>query len=111
MREIIASTKNFSKVDMMNSRNGKALKDVKLDMISVEKLGVLHVDDDDDPRDVGVIITTDGDCLTCISSNAIEMITDCISLIDDDGETIGFTMDVRKSKQDREFIALTVHIL
>lgn len=107
-RTIIKGTENFNKIDMLNSRNGDALKDYNGKRVSVSKLGILDVDEDGEDKTVGVIIDDTGKAITCVSSMAIDVITDSISLIDEEGMKLDYLVNVKKSKNDREFISLTV---
>lgn len=110
MREITKSTSNFTKLDAINSKNGIALKDVNGQTLNVKSLAVMMVDDEEGQKEVGVINTTDGKCYTTISSNACEVIADTIPIIEEEGLSITFDIDVRTSKGNREFIAITLGI-
>lgn len=117
MRKIVNSTKNFTKIDMLNARNGKALRDIDGEMISVKKMAVLEVqEEDDDVKAVGVIVTNDNEVYTCISSGAIAMITDSIVILEEDDLNLSFKVEARLSKnktedgEQREFIALTAFV-
>lgn len=108
MKTIINSTKNFTRKQAINSKNGIALKDMNGSEVHVSGLAVLE--DSDSPegtKEVGVIIAEDGMCYTCISSGAIDVIGDCIDLVNE-GEEVTLKVDVRTSKGGREFIALIV---
>lgn len=108
MKETICNS-NLTKVDILNSRNGVALKDATTP-IDVKGLGVVKVEEEGEEREVGIITSQDGRCYTTISANAIEMITDCCEIIDS-GEKLRFNVEVRQSKGGRDFIALTAEIV
>lgn len=108
MRTITSSTKNFTKVDLINSKSGVALKDEE--MVTVSKLAVIHDDGaekGEDPKDIGVIVTDEGKTVTCISTGAIETIFESIELVDE-GMKFHYLVDIRTSKSGNEFITLSL---
>ena len=107
MRTIEIATKNFTKKNAINVRNGSALKDHGGEEINIEKVCVgTDVDEDGEVKNFGAFITTSGDCYTFISENAIETAKDLIEIIDEEEDAVSCRVDVRKSKGGREFIAL-----
>ena len=110
MRTVENSTSNFTKRDVINVRNGSALKDHGGEEISITKVCV-GTDVDEESGDVkrfGAFITTSGDCLTFISENAIETAAELIDIINEEDSPVNCRVDVRKSKGGREFIALVL---
>lgn len=110
-REIANATKSFNKLDAINAYNGMALKDARGETIAVKALAAVRDVDTDtgEITPVGIIISKDGNAYTTISQMAIDVVNDCISLIDDEGMDISLEVNVRTSKGGREFIALTIH--
>ena len=108
MKTIDLSTKNFTKLDSINSRNGVALKDCDGMSIAVKKLATgLDVDDKGKERSVGVIVSTDDEYYTTISESACDIIEEAMELVDS-GMNLEMRVTKRTSKNDREFIAITV---
>lgn len=108
MREVITATANFKKIDLLNSRTATPLKEADGNRIKVARLGVLNVVENDETKTVGMIVDDTGAGFSCISTNAISVIEDSIELIDE-GMSVEFLINVKRSKNDRDFIAITVY--
>lgn len=108
MRTVGNSTKNFTRRDAINVRNGSALKEHAGEEISITKVCVgTDVDEESgDTKRFGAFITESGECLTFISENAIETAAELIEIINEEENPVSCRVDVRKSKGGREFIAL-----
>lgn len=107
MREVTEATKNFTRKDRISIRNGVALKDVDGKEIAVSKIAIgTDVDESTgEVKNYGAFITESGECYTFISSNAIECAKDLIEIVDDEG-VITVKVEMRKSKQGRDFVSL-----
>lgn len=107
MREVAESTKNFTRKDKISIRNGMALKDIDGKEITVGKIAIgTDVDESTgECKNYGAFITESGECYTFISANAIECAKDLIEIVDDEGAAT-VKVEIRKSKQGRDFVSL-----
>ena len=107
-RKIIEQSKNFSKKDFINSRNGIALQEIAGEKLKVKSCAILlDTDEDEEEKEIGTIIT-DAGVYTTISENIMDSIRDII-MIEAEGETdITVNVQKRKSKQGREFLCMTI---
>lgn len=108
-REIISATENFTKKDLLNSRNGFSLQDLEngATIRAIRCAVVLGQDEDGSDKEVAVIISDDGVIYTSISSTIIDSIIDTIGIIDEEG-TQELKLFKRKSKAGREFLTLSI---
>lgn len=109
MTTIIRATKNFTKMHMINSKNGIALKDMDGETIKVNSLAILEkVEENGEIKKVGVLCGED--VYTTISNSAIETIEDLIDIAEtsEETETYSIKVSVRKAKSGRDFLALNV---
>lgn len=107
MKKIEVQSKNFTKVDSINSRNGVALKECNGLTIRVKALATgVDEDENGEVKNVGVIVTPDNEYFTTISGSSIDVIYEAIELIDE-GVDLSFKVTTRKSSKGRDFITLT----
>lgn len=111
MAREIKNSVNFTKKDAINARNGQALQDLPDGTrITVKSAAMLSVADEDtgEVKDVSVLITDDGDCLTSISATVYQIMDDIIDIITDDG-VADIRVNQRTSKgNNRKFLTLTI---
>lgn len=109
MREITKATKNFTKKMVINSRNGIPMQDNVGNIMVVAAAVMTDTDEETgEPKDVGVIVTSDKTFMTCISATIIDTLPDLIDIVDEEGET-EVRIDKRKSKGGRDFLTLTIY--
>ena len=107
MKKIDYCTKNFTKIDSINSRNGVALKECNGLEIKVKALATgIDEDENGEVKSVGVIVTPEAEYFTTISGSSIDVITEAIELVDE-GADLTFRVSMRKSSKGRDFITLT----
>lgn len=108
MREITKATANFNKKMAINSRNGLPLQD-NTGSIEVQAAAILKTTDEEtgEIKDVGVIISTDSVCYTCISATIIDTLDDLIDILDEE-KSCEIIVDSRKSKGGRDFLTMTI---
>lgn len=108
MREIVKQSKKFTKKDLINSRSGEPLQGHCEETLTVLSCAIIHdTDNGGEERDVGTLVTDQG-TMTTISKNIIESIEDIIMLEEDGEEKIQIIVDMRKSKQGRDYLSLTI---
>lgn len=112
MREVIMSTKNFSKRDGINCRSGLPLQDFDGSSQTIENIVAAAIMKDTDTdtgeiKDISVLKTGDNYYYTSISATICDNMEEVIDLIDDEG-TINVRIDKRRSKGNRDFLTLVV---
>lgn len=110
MRKTTLQTKNFSKRDGMNSRNGFPLQDLdNKETIKVTAAAIMEDNDEEtgEVKEIGVIVTPEKQYFTTISSTVIDAMYDLIDIMDEEGET-SIRLDKRQSKGGREFLTITI---
>lgn len=111
MKKLIVASANFSKLDAINAGNGRALQDLDDGAsITIAKLAVMEDTDTKtgEVKQVGVIITKDGDVCTTISQSVIESIDTAITCMNEGTEISTFTVSKRVSKGGRDFLTVIV---
>lgn len=107
-RKIKAQSKNFTKKDFINSRNGMALQEVAGKKLTIKSCAVIHDEDsDNENEEVGTIVAEEG-IFTTISDNIIDSILDIIEIEEEESGPIVVNIQKRTSKQGREFLTLTI---
>lgn len=107
----MSTTSNFTKRDMINSRNSFALQDLDDGtQLQVEKAAVINRPDLEtgEEKEVAILVTTDGTVYSAISATVRDVLDDTIDLIEDEGGAVTVRLNKRKSKAGREFLSLTV---
>lgn len=109
MKKLINATENFSKLDAINASNGKALQDVADgSILSVEKYGLMQDINETtgEIKDVAVLVTTDGEVYTSISSSVNDSVSSIIDAIIDGERISSVKVQKRVSKGGRDFLTL-----
>lgn len=104
-------TSNFTKRDIINSRNSFALQDLDNGTeIVVAKAGIITRPDMEtgEPKEVSVLIIEDGTVYSAISATVCDTMEDIVDLIEDEQAPVTIRLNKRKSKAGREFLSLTV---
>lgn len=110
MKRIINATENFNKKDAINMRNGLPLKDEPNGKtFNISKAAVVEDTDEEtgELKNVSVLIDSDGKCYTAISAAVVDIMNDCIELLDA-GESVTLELIKRKSNAGREFLTFQV---
>lgn len=110
MRNIILNTKNFTKRDSMNSRNGLPLQDLEdKEKIKVTTAAILEDTDEEtgERKEIGVLVTPEKQYYTTISSTVIDTMNDLIDIIDEEDE-VEIRLGKRTSKGGRVFLTITI---
>ena len=108
-RKVIEQSKNFTKKDFINSRNGSPLQEFAGEKLTVTACAIMEgVDEKQQPIEIGNIVTTEGS-FTTISANIIDSIRDIIDMEAEEGAvSYDIKINKRKSKQGRDFLSLIV---
>lgn len=110
-RKVLAQSKNFTKKDFINSRNGQALQEVAGSKLNIISCAVLHDDgadsDDGEEKTVGTIIAKEG-VFTTISPNIVQSLHDIMEIEAEGEKDIMVDIKMRKSKGGRDFLTLTI---
>lgn len=114
-RKIIASTTAFTMKDLLNSRNGIALKDC-VGTINITAAALVKVTDPDAAKEedrektVATLVAEDGTVMTSISESVGDTVFDLCAYESDFFEDGVCQVRVisRKSKSDREFLSLLI---
>lgn len=110
MRNLIVSTNNFSKRNMMNSRNGLPLQELE-DRAEIHLQAAAIIEDEDpetkELKEIGVLVTPESEYYTTISATVIDTMHDLIDIMDDEG-TADVRIGKRVSKGGRTFLTMTI---
>lgn len=97
---------NFSKKDIFNANNGKAIKDLVGEKLTVSGMAFATdiMQETGEEREM-VAIKTDKGIVTSMSDTVKKSLLDLAPIIEEDGKAI-VTPEVRTSAKGREFIVL-----
>lgn len=110
MRNIMLNTRNFTKRDSLNSRNGLPLQDLEnLEKIKITTAAILEDTDEEtkETKEIGVLVTPEKQYYTTISATVIDTMNDLIDIIDEEGE-VEIRLGKRTSKGGRTFLTITI---
>jgi len=110
MKTITLRTPDFSKKDEFNIKAGAhSLKDA-IGQVIVVNAACVGTDTNDKGETVsaGAILSDEGEAYTTISATAIDLIESLIDMLTDDSTPIKVKVDSRKSKNDRDFIVMSI---
>lgn len=111
MREqkVIKQSKNFSKRDLVNSKAGYPLQefDGEMEIKNVVALAMAEVKEDDDEKEVTIIVTEDKQYFTSISATIYDAMPDVIDILDEENK-VNLRILKRESKGGRDFLSVVV---
>ena len=111
MRKIVEQSKEFTKRDSVNSRNGFPLQDLEDKTIIEVKAAAIMEDTDEETgevKEIGVLVTADQTYHTTISSTVIDTLYDVVDIINDEGP-VKARLGKRTSKvAKRTFLTLDI---
>lgn len=110
MKQITSMTNNFETRDKFNIKAGaKSLKNAVGEKLVVKKACIgLDIDKDGTEVTAGAIITDKG-AYTTISATVVDLISDLIEMIDDDGEDeLTVMVESRTSNGGRDYLVLSL---
>lgn len=109
MKQITFQTNNFETRDKFNIKAGaKSLKDAVGEKLVIKKACIgLDTDKDGVQVNAGAIITDKG-AYTTISATAVDLISDLIDMINDDGEDLAVIVEARTSSSGRDYLVLSL---
>lgn len=107
-------TTTFTRRDRINSQVAATLQvlaETPNNRISVDRAAIIDRPDTGtgEVKQVGVLVTTDGDYFTTISATAIRAIDELIEIIDEEGGPVSISCKMKQSKSGRDFIAVTIY--
>ena len=109
-RDILKQSKNFTKRDSINSRNGEALSLLNDNQTIVVGASCIMNTIDESTGEItpcGVIVSDEKHYYTTISGTIIDVLPDLIDILDEE-EAVEVRINKRKSKAGRDFLTLTI---
>lgn len=105
----LRETGNLTRKDKINMGScSKSLQDVTGQVMAVKSIAIMEDVDKEGQQIVkACFTTTEGDTVGTVSATAIRTLEPCIDLIND-GEEVKLLASMQKSKNGRDFIALSL---